>query len=80
MRPLFDGTPLIYLNRAGLAWVLEEFREEKFTVPKFKEQVVDEGKRIGAPDAFAVDRLISAGKLRIREPSDPQTVKLFYGV
>jgi len=81
MKPLvFDATPLIYLNRAGLGWALEEFQEEKFTVPKVKEQVIDEGKRISAPDAFAAEKLISARKLRVREPSDPETVKLFSGV
>jgi len=68
-RPLiFNATPLIYLCKVGLSPIFSELPEEKYTTPKVVEEVVDRGKKLGAPDAFIVERPISESIIKVREP------------
>jgi len=77
MKPLvFDASPLIYLNRVGLTWIFDQFDEEKYTVSKVRQQVVDEGRRIGASDAPLTDDLVSGGRIKIRDPRDPSIARV----
>jgi predicted nucleic acid-binding protein len=62
---VFDSSPLIYLNKVGLAWVLEELEGEKIVPPEVYEQVVTRGKARGDADALLTERLVEQGVLTV---------------
>jgi predicted nucleic acid-binding protein len=62
---VFDSSPLIYLNKVGLAWVLEELEGEKILPPEVYTQVVTQGKVRGDADAFITERLVEQGVITI---------------
>ncbi len=71
MKPLvFNSTPLIYLTKAGLSRVFEGLQNEKLTSRVVKQEVVDEGKRKGVPDAIVLDKLFANGVFKVCQPSD----------
>ena len=71
-RLIFNSTPLIYLSKVGLSNVLEDLKSEKVTSPEVKDEVVDEGKRKGAPDAFVLEKLFSNKVFRVVEPKNKE--------
>jgi len=60
----------MHLCKIGLSRVFGEFSEEKYTTPKVVEEVVDKGKKLGAPDAFIAEKLIQQSIIKVREPTD----------
>jgi predicted nucleic acid-binding protein len=62
---VFDSSPLIYLNKVELAWVLEELEGEKIIPPEVYEQVVTRGKARGDADAFITERLVELGVITV---------------
>ena len=76
MKPLiFNSTPLIYLSRVSLGRLLEVFSEEKFTVGRVFVEVVQEGKRRGAPEASLLESLFKEDVIRVRNPADERYLK-----
>ncbi|WP_455280938.1 hypothetical protein [[Eubacterium] cellulosolvens] len=55
---IFYATPLIYLCRIGQSEMLSEFSEKKYVTLKVFEDLVEKGKRLGAPDAFPSTKII----------------------
>jgi len=71
VKPLvFNSTPLIYLTKAGLSGVIGLLKEEKYTCPRVKMEVVDKGKLKGVADAVALEKLFDTGVFRLCEPKD----------
>lgn len=66
---VFNSTPLIHLVRAGLAWMIEELRGEKFLSPSVYAEVVEAGRAKGFSDALVSEDLIRRGVLTVRKPS-----------
>jgi len=62
---VFDSSPVIYLNKVGLAWVLEELEGEKIVPPAVYEQVVPRGKARGDADALLTERLVEQGVITV---------------
>jgi predicted nucleic acid-binding protein len=62
---VFDSSPLIYLNKVGLEWVLEELEGEKIVPPEVYEQVVTRGKARGDADALHTERLVEPGVITV---------------
>jgi predicted nucleic acid-binding protein len=54
---IFDSTPLIYLARASLANYFNDISEKNFATPRVFNEVVEEGKKKGAPEASLIERL-----------------------
>ena len=80
MKPLvFDATPLIYLTRTGLSSVFRELKGGKYTSPRVKAEVVDEGMRLGVPDAIILDEMFRDGVFVVREPGDRGFVERLLG-
>jgi predicted nucleic acid-binding protein len=67
---VFNSTPLIYLAKVGLSKIFENLKGEKVTSPVVKQEVVDEGKRKGVPDAVVLEKLFSSKVFRVVEPKD----------
>lgn len=71
MKPLIlDATPLIYLTKAGLSRLFEELNREKYTSPKVKIEVLNEGKRKGVPDANVLEIMFREDVFNVKQPSD----------
>jgi predicted nucleic acid-binding protein len=69
-KPLvIDATPIIYLCKIGLSRIFGDLPEEKYTIPKVVEEVIDKGKILGAPDALVAEELIQRAIIRVREPA-----------
>jgi len=66
---ILNATPLIFLSKIGFSSILNEFKEEKFTTPLVKEEVVTKGKEIGVPDAVVIEAMIKSGILKVRTPT-----------
>ncbi len=77
LKPLvLDATPIIYLCKTGLSYIFSEFPEEKLTVTKVIEQVVTNGKKLGAPDAFVAEDIIKQSIIKIKEPKNTEFITL----
>ena len=55
---VFDATPLIYLAKAEVLHLLSELDEEKVISESVYDEVVEEGKKKGFPDARKIEKLI----------------------
>ncbi len=55
---VFDATPLIYLAKAEVLNLLSELDEEKIIPQSVYDEVVEEGKKKGFPDARKIEKLI----------------------
>lgn len=75
MKFVLNSTPLIHLTKVSMAYV---FKEE-YTTPEVKNEVVDKGKKIGAPDALLVEKIIEGGKVKVIKPKESVLV-LFKGI
>jgi predicted nucleic acid-binding protein len=62
---VFDSSPLIYLNKVGLEWVLEELEGDKIVPPEVYEQVVTRGKARGDADALLTEQLVEQGVITV---------------
>lgn len=60
--------------KVGLSHIFTEFSEDKYTTPIVVEEVVERGKRSGAPDAFIVERNINESIIKIREPREADLI------
>lgn len=68
MKPLvFNATPLIYITKIGLSKVFEDLKNEKLTSPHVKREVVNEGKRIGVPDAIILEKMFKNNVFKVTE-------------
>lgn len=72
---IFNSTPLIYLTRVSLLHFFKDIYEEKFTTPSVFYEVVDEGKKKGAPEAVLLEDRFKEKIIRIYKPRDKEFVK-----
>ena len=72
---IFNSTPLIYLTRVSLAKFFKEIPEEKFTTTKVFNEVVQEGKKKGAPEASVLESMFKEETIKIRNPNDKEYLK-----
>jgi len=70
---VLNSTPLIYLSKVGLIGSLAEIFEIVITRSVYREVVI-EGRKVGAPEVESIERLISKGKIVIRD--DPKEAML----
>ena len=71
MKPLvFNSTPLIYITKIGLSRIFEELKDEKFTSPSVKREVVNEGKRKGVADAIILEKLFQKDVFKVVKPEN----------
>lgn len=73
---IFNASPLIYFCKVGFSEIFNEFTEKKYTSPKVVKEVVDEGKKIGAPDAFVVEQLIKNSIVNVVSPKNREFIGL----
>jgi len=67
---------LIYLCKIGFSFIFREFSEDKYTTPMVFKEVVEEGKRLGAPDAYVVEQMINESTIKVVEPREVEFVDL----
>ena len=80
MKPfIFDATPLIYLGKIGLIGKIGHFPEDKYITESVYKEVVVEGKKSGEPEVFLIERIIQAGMIQKRVPTNKQYVKYLRG-
>jgi predicted nucleic acid-binding protein len=60
-----NATPLIYLAKAGRINLLKEVFGEVFIPEEVKIEVVDRGKQLGERDAYAIEKAIGEGWLKV---------------
>lgn len=72
---IFNASPLIYFCKVGFSDIFNDFTEKKFTTPKVEKEVVNEGKRIGAPDAFVVEQLINKSIINVANPKNKEFIR-----
>ncbi len=63
---VFDATPLMYLAKAGVLEVLAQLPNPFLVPPRVVREVVEEGRKRGATDVQVLERLIAAGRFRVR--------------
>jgi len=62
------------LCKIGLSSIFTEFSEDKYTTPKVVKEVVDKGKKLGAPDAFIVEQMIKESIIKVKEPKEAELI------
>jgi len=72
---IFNSTPLIYLTRVSLAKFFKEIPGEKFTTTRVFNEVVEEGKKKGAPEASVLESLFKEEIIKVRNPNDKEYLK-----
>jgi len=72
---VFNATPLIYMTRAGASKVFEGLEDEKLTSPGVRQEVVDEGKRKGVPDAIVLESMFESNVFRVVEPKNQRLLR-----
>lgn len=72
---IFNSTPLIYLTKVSLTNLLKQIPAEKFTTTKVFNEIVEEGKKKGAPEASLIENLFKEETIKIRNPNDQQYLK-----
>jgi predicted nucleic acid-binding protein len=72
---IFNSTPLIYLTRVSLAKFFKEIPGEKFTTTRVFNEVVEEGKKKGAPEASLLESLFKEEIIKVRNPNDKEYLK-----
>ena len=76
MKPLiFDATPLIYLGKIGLIGKIEHFSEKKYLTESVYKEVVVEGKKSGKPEVFLIEKVIRAGIIQKKAPTNKQYIE-----
>lgn len=80
MKPLvFDATPLIYLAKVNLIEKAKNFPEDKYTTKSVYREVVEEGKKGGRPEVFAIETLVKEGIIKIKTPPDKRYISRLRG-
>ena len=75
-KPLvFDSTPLIYLTKAALSEFLKDFSNEKFTTASVFEEIVNNGKKKGAPEAAVLETLFKEQIIKVHNISNEEYLK-----
>ncbi|MGC1120550.1 MAG: DUF3368 domain-containing protein [Candidatus Methanofastidiosia archaeon] len=64
---VFDSSPLIYLNKAGLQRIFTDLEEEKIIPSQVYRQVIVHGKMRGEADALVTEELVEKGVLQVIE-------------
>lgn len=72
---IFNSTPLIYLTKVSLTKLFKEIPEEKFTTTKVFNEVVQEGKKKGAPEASLLESMFKKETIKIHNPNDEEYLK-----
>ncbi|MFX0132230.1 MAG: DUF3368 domain-containing protein [Candidatus Hodarchaeota archaeon] len=72
---IFNASPLIYFCKVGFSEIFNKFIEKKFMTPKVAKEVVEVGKKIGAPDAFVVEQLIKKSIINISSPKNKEFIR-----
>lgn len=72
---IFNSSPLIYLAKVSLTNALKDIPEEKFTVTKVFNEVAEEGKKKGAPEASILENLIKEETIKVRNPNNEEYLK-----
>ncbi len=72
---IFNLSPLIYLAKVSLLNTLKEVSDEKFTVEKVFNEVVEEGKKKGAPEASILENLFKEEIIKVRKPDNDEYLK-----
>jgi len=72
---IFDSTPLIYLTRVSLTKFFREISGEKFTTTRVFNEVVNEGRKKGAPEASLLESLFKEGIISVRNPNEKEYLK-----
>jgi len=72
---IFNSTPLIYLTRVSLTKFFKEIPEEKFTTTKVFNEVVQEGKKKGAPEASLLESMFKEETIKVHNPNDQEYLK-----
>jgi len=72
---IFDSTPLIYLTRVSLAKFFRDISGEKFATTRVFNEVVQEGKKKGAPEASLLECLFKEKTISVRNSSEKEYLK-----
>ena len=72
---IFNSTPLIYLTKVSLTKFFKEIPQEKFTTTKVFNEVAEEGKKKGAPEASLLESLFKEETIKVRNPNDKEYLK-----
>ena len=64
---VFDATPLIYLAKADAMEYLARLPNPFLVSPRVIHEVVEEGKRKGAPEVLTVERLVAMGRFHVHQ-------------
>jgi predicted nucleic acid-binding protein len=76
LKPLiFNSSPLIYLTKASLTKLLKEIPETKFTTTKVFNEIVQEGKKKGAPEASLLESMFKQEIIKLCNPKDEENLK-----
>ena len=76
LKPLiFNSSPLIYLTKVSLTKLLKEIPEEKFTTTKVFNEIVQEGKKKGAPEASLLESTFREEIIKLRNPNNEEHLK-----
>lgn len=73
---VFDATPLMYLAKAGVLEVLAQLPNPFLVPPRVFREVVEEGRKRGPTDVQVLERLIAAGRFRVRPVGSKSLVRL----
>jgi len=72
---IFNSSPLIYLTKVSLTKLLKEIHEEKFTTTRVFNEIVQEGKKKGAPEASLLETMFKEETIKLRNPKDEEYLK-----
>jgi predicted nucleic acid-binding protein len=72
---VLNSTPLIYLAKVNVLELLEKLPERKVIPTAVYREVVVNGKKRGAPDAFLIEKAINEGIFVIKEARDKKLLK-----
>ena len=76
LKPLiFNSSPLIYLTKVSLTKLLKEIPETKFTTTKVFNEIVQEGKKKGAPEASLLENMFKQETIKLCNPKDEEHLK-----
>lgn len=77
---IFNSSPLIYLTKVSLTKLFKEIPETKFTTTKVFNEIVQEGKKKGAPEASLLENMFKQETIRLCNPKDEDHLKSVKGM
>ena len=69
---IFNSSPLIYLTKVSLTKLLKEIHEEKFTTTRVFNEIVQEGKKKGSPEASLLENMFKEEIIKLRNPNNKE--------